>query len=95
MDIGGSAVARKVSGLILSNFRSMICDLGFVLQAGHQEGELPERLIGTVRTRECDLTKAEGFVKAPWATKTKTPEAPAAAAAAHAPAATKKSFYFF
>ena len=91
MDIGGSTVAKKISGLILSNFRSMICDLGFVLQAGHQEGELPERLIGTVRTRECDLTKNEGFVKAPWV---KT-SAPAAAAAAAAPDATKKSYYFF
>ena len=90
MDIGGSAVAKKVSGLILSNFRSMICDLGFVLQAGHEEGELPERLIGTVRTRECDLTKSEGFVKAPWV-KTSAP----AAAAAPAPAAAKKSYYFF
>ena len=66
MNIGGSAVAKRVCGLILSNLKCMICDLGFVLQAGHQKGELPERLLGAVRTREGDLAIDKGFVKAPW-----------------------------
>ena len=36
----------------------MIVDLGFLLEAGHEpdfDTELPERMLGCVRFRECDL----------------------------------------
>ncbi|KAK9698017.1 hypothetical protein RND81_08G077000 [Saponaria officinalis] len=48
VDIGSSAVARSVIGLVLGYVTSLVVDLAILIEA-NEEAELPEYLLGTVR----------------------------------------------
>ncbi|KAK1395932.1 protein ENHANCED DISEASE RESISTANCE 2-like [Heracleum sosnowskyi] len=48
VDIGSSPVARSVVGLVLGYVTSLIVDLAILIE-GHEEEELPESILGTVR----------------------------------------------
>ncbi|KAH9615469.1 hypothetical protein KSS87_008283 [Heliosperma pusillum] len=48
VDIGSSAVARSVVGLVLGYVTSLVVDLAVLIEA-NEEAELPEYLLGTVR----------------------------------------------
>ncbi|KAH9608079.1 hypothetical protein KSS87_016520 [Heliosperma pusillum] len=48
VDIGSSAVARSVVGLVLGYVTSLVVDLAVLIEA-NEEAELPEFLLGTVR----------------------------------------------
>ena len=48
IDVGSSSVAAAVVGLVQGATRSLVVDIGIVLE-GHTREELPEALLGTVR----------------------------------------------
>ncbi|XP_074360655.1 protein ENHANCED DISEASE RESISTANCE 2-like, partial [Apium graveolens] len=48
VDIGSSSVARSVIDLVLGYVTSLIVDLTILIE-GHEEEELPEYILGTVR----------------------------------------------
>ena len=48
IDVGSSSVAAAVVGLVQGATRSLVVDMGIVLE-GHAREELPEALLGTVR----------------------------------------------
>ncbi|KAL9223925.1 hypothetical protein vseg_000010 [Gypsophila vaccaria] len=48
VDIGSSAVARSVIGLVLGYVTSLVVDLALLIEA-NEEAELPEYLLGTIR----------------------------------------------
>ena len=48
IDVGSSSVAATVVGLVQGATKSLVVDMGIVLE-GHTRDELPESLLGTVR----------------------------------------------
>lgn len=58
VDIGSSAVANRVVGLVSGYTKKLVIDMGFVLE-GQSPDELPERLFGTVRLVHIDLGVAK------------------------------------
>ncbi|RLN97107.1 hypothetical protein BBJ28_00011537 [Nothophytophthora sp. Chile5] len=54
VDIGSSAVANRVVGLVSGYTKKLVIDMGFVLE-GQSPDELPERLMGSVRLVHIDL----------------------------------------
>ncbi|XP_074281235.1 protein ENHANCED DISEASE RESISTANCE 2 isoform X3 [Silene latifolia] len=59
VDIGSSAVARSVVGLVLGYVTSLVVDLAILIEA-NEEAELPEYLLGTVRLSCVRLDSALG-----------------------------------
>jgi hypothetical protein len=47
IDVGSSSVAATVVGLVQGATKSLVVDMGIVLE-GHTPDELPESLLGTV-----------------------------------------------
>ena len=47
IDVGSSSVAATVVGLVQGATKSLVVDMGIVLE-GHSAEELPESLLGTV-----------------------------------------------
>ncbi|CAF2227406.1 unnamed protein product [Brassica rapa] len=60
VDIGSSAVARSVIGLVLGYVTSLIVDLAILIE-GKEETELPEYILGTVRLNRIELDSAVSF----------------------------------
>ncbi|KAL4094541.1 hypothetical protein PRIC1_010202 [Phytophthora ramorum] len=58
VDIGSSAVANRVVGLVSGYAKKLVIDMGFVLE-GQSPDELPERLFGSVRLVHIDLGVAK------------------------------------
>jgi hypothetical protein len=58
VDIGSSAVANRVVGLVSGYAKKLVIDMGFVLE-GQSPDELPERLFGSVRLVHIDLSLAK------------------------------------
>ncbi|CEG44159.1 START-like domain [Plasmopara halstedii] len=58
VDIGSSAVANRVVGLVSGYTKKLVIDMGFVLE-GQNPDELPERLFGTCRLVHIDLSVAK------------------------------------
>lgn len=54
VDVGSSSVAATVVGMVLGTTKSLVVDLGIVLE-GHSSDELPEALLGTVRFDHVDM----------------------------------------
>ncbi len=48
LDVGSSSVAATVVNLVQGATKSLVVDMGIVLE-GHTPDELPESLLGTVR----------------------------------------------
>jgi len=48
MDVSSSRIASAINGILLKNMRSVVCDLGWLLE-GQREEELPERILAAVR----------------------------------------------
>ncbi|URD98896.1 START domain containing protein [Musa troglodytarum] len=57
VDIGSSAVANGVLGLVCGVLTSLVVDMAFLIQAVTSD-ELPERLIGAVRVSHVELSSA-------------------------------------
>lgn len=57
VDIGSSAVANRVVGLVTGYTKKLVIDMGFVIE-GQRSDELPERLFGTCRLLYIDLSVA-------------------------------------
>ncbi|TYZ68896.1 hypothetical protein PybrP1_010965 [[Pythium] brassicae (nom. inval.)] len=57
VDIGSSAVANRVVGLVSGYTKKLVIDMGFLVE-GQRSDELPERLFGTVRLLYIDLSIA-------------------------------------
>ncbi|XP_010435403.1 PREDICTED: protein ENHANCED DISEASE RESISTANCE 2-like isoform X1 [Camelina sativa] len=57
VDIGSSAVARSVIGLVLGYVTSLIVDLAILIE-GKEETDLPEYILGTVRLNRIELDSA-------------------------------------
>lgn len=62
VDIGSSIIARQVQSLVGSTLRSLVIDLGFTIE-GHDDSELPERLIGGCRLQRMDIASFDFSVK--------------------------------
>ncbi|KAG7548060.1 Protein ENHANCED DISEASE RESISTANCE 2 C-terminal [Arabidopsis suecica] len=60
VDIGSSAVARSVIGLVLGYVTSLIVDLAILIE-GKEETDLPEYILGTVRLNRIELDSAVSF----------------------------------
>ncbi|EIE22257.1 DUF1336-domain-containing protein [Coccomyxa subellipsoidea C-169] len=58
IDVGSSSVAATVVGLVQGATKSLVVDMGIVLE-GHTRDELPESLLGTVRFSKVDLSTAQ------------------------------------
>ncbi|CAH0490406.1 unnamed protein product [Peronospora farinosa] len=58
VDIGSSAVANRVVGLVSGYTKKLVIDMGFVLESQSSD-ELPERLLGSVRLVHIDLGVAK------------------------------------
>ncbi|OWY96478.1 hypothetical protein PHMEG_00033245, partial [Phytophthora megakarya] len=58
VDIGSSAVANRVVGLVSGYAKKLVIDMGFVLE-GQSPDELPERLFGSARLVHIDLSIAK------------------------------------
>ncbi|CAK0780512.1 hypothetical protein CVIRNUC_005077 [Coccomyxa viridis] len=58
IDVGSSSVAATVVGLVQGATKSLVVDMGIVLE-GHSAEELPESLLGTVRFSHLDLGTAQ------------------------------------
>ena len=52
MDVGSSSVAATVVNLVQGATKSLVVDMGIVLE-GHSAEELPESLLGTVGSPPC------------------------------------------
>ncbi|KAJ8774252.1 hypothetical protein K2173_009683 [Erythroxylum novogranatense] len=57
IDIGSSAVANGVLGLVIGVITTLVVDMAFLVQANTVD-ELPERLIGAVRVSHIELSSA-------------------------------------
>lgn len=57
VDIGSSAVANRVVGLVSGYTKKLVIDMGFLIE-GQRHDELPERLFGSVRLLYLDLSIA-------------------------------------
>lgn len=57
VDIGSSAVANRVVGLVSGYTKKLVIDMGFLIE-GQRQDELPERLFGSCRLVHIDLTIA-------------------------------------
>ncbi|KAL3500075.1 hypothetical protein ACH5RR_039168 [Cinchona calisaya] len=57
VDIGSSAVANGVLGLVIGVITTLVVDMAFLVQ-GITPEELPERLIGAVRVSHIELSSA-------------------------------------
>ncbi|CAI9095146.1 OLC1v1031025C2 [Oldenlandia corymbosa var. corymbosa] len=57
IDIGSSAVANGVLGLVIGVITTLVVDMAFLVQANTPD-ELPERLIGAVRVSHIELSSA-------------------------------------
>lgn len=57
IDVGSSSVASSVVGLVMGVTKKVVVDMGIVLQ-GNVADELPERLLGTMRLQNIDLSTA-------------------------------------
>ncbi|EQC37824.1 hypothetical protein SDRG_04848 [Saprolegnia diclina VS20] len=57
VDITSSAVANRVTGLVLGYTKKLVIDMGFLIE-GRQSQELPERLFGACRMSYVDMTVA-------------------------------------
>lgn len=58
VDIGSSAVANRVVGLVTGYTKKLVIDMGFLIE-GQRSDELPERLFGSVRLLYIDLGLAK------------------------------------
>lgn len=63
VDVGSSVVARQVQRLVGSSLQSLVLDLGFTIE-GHDDSELPERLIGGCRMQHMDIGSFDFSVEA-------------------------------
>jgi hypothetical protein len=54
INIGSSVIARNVQRLVTSSLKSLILDIGFTIE-GHDDSELPERLIGGCRLKHINI----------------------------------------
>jgi len=57
VDIGSSAVARGVVGLVLGYLTNVVVDLAILIEAKGEQ-ELPEYLLGTVRINRIEVDSA-------------------------------------
>ncbi|OQR91490.1 hypothetical protein THRCLA_08973 [Thraustotheca clavata] len=57
VDITSSAVANRVTGLVLGYTKKLVVDMGFLIE-GRQSEELPERLFGACRMTYVDMSTA-------------------------------------
>ncbi|OQR93479.1 hypothetical protein ACHHYP_02510 [Achlya hypogyna] len=57
VDITSSAVANRVTGLVLGYTKKLVIDMGFLVE-GRQSQELPERLFGACRMTYVDMAAA-------------------------------------
>lgn len=57
VDISSDGTAKTIVGLVRSTTSSLVIDMAFVLE-GKTNDELPERMLGTVRLSQLDLTSA-------------------------------------
>ena len=58
VDVGSSKVGGGILGMVKGSAKALTIDLSFLLE-GHQEDELPERLIGGCRIHKPDLNNLE------------------------------------
>lgn len=58
VDIGSSAVANRVVGLVTGYTKKLVIDMGFLIE-GQRSDELPERLFGSCRLFHIDLSLAK------------------------------------
>ncbi|KAG5185451.1 hypothetical protein JKP88DRAFT_312182 [Tribonema minus] len=58
IDIGSSTVAYNTVSLAIGHAKALVVDMGICIQ-GDNESELPERLIGTVRLTNLDMSSCE------------------------------------
>ena len=56
VDVASSSVAATVVGLVMGATKSVVVDMGIVLE-GHAGDELPEALLGTVRLARVDMAR--------------------------------------
>ena len=54
IDVASSSVAATVVGMVQGATKSLVVDMGIVLE-GHTNDELPERLLGSVRFSRVDM----------------------------------------
>lgn len=57
MDIGSSIVANAIVHLAIGYINSLTVDMAFLIE-GQAEEELPEKLLGTIRLKQLDLSAA-------------------------------------
>eukprot|EP00588_Corethron_pennatum_P003354 CAMPEP_0194290032 /NCGR_PEP_ID=MMETSP0169-20130528/40426_1 /TAXON_ID=218684 /ORGANISM="Corethron pennatum, Strain L29A3" /LENGTH=1109 /DNA_ID=CAMNT_0039037509 /DNA_START=160 /DNA_END=3489 /DNA_ORIENTATION=- len=62
-DVGSSSIASGVVGLVLGYAKTLIVDLGFILE-GNDESTLPERIMGSAQCKYVDFLKGFRFVEA-------------------------------
>ena len=55
IDVASSSVASTVVGMVQGATKSLVVDMGIVLE-GHTNDELPERLLGSVRFSRVDMS---------------------------------------
>ncbi len=65
IDVGSSSVAAAVVGLVQGATRSLVVDMGIVLE-GHSREELPEALLGTVRAAPGAHGRCAECVRKAW-----------------------------
>lgn len=64
LDCGSSPVATGVIRLSLGYAKTLVIDMGFLFE-GHDDGTLPERIMGCVRIKKLDFTKPMRHVVCP------------------------------
>lgn len=57
LDVGSSAIARRVTGMAMGASKSLTVDMAWVIE-GLSESELPERVLAGMRCHELDLARA-------------------------------------
>ncbi|KAG8057836.1 hypothetical protein GUJ93_ZPchr0002g23580 [Zizania palustris] len=66
VDIGSSAVANGVLGLVFGVVTTLVVDMAFLIQANTYE-ELPEQVIGAARLAHVEPSAAQGYEEPPGA----------------------------
>lgn len=64
VDVATGRIASRLSGVIIGGMANIECNIGFLLEAGHQENELPERLLGCMRFKQAHIKT--GVITVDW-----------------------------